>query len=68
MIKRSQLGDQIRILEDELNEKDGKLVQLNRDLDEADKALEDKQKMHEQIVEALKEVDFCSIGSVETLT
>lgn len=51
-----QLSKQIESLEDEVDDKTARIQDLEKDLDAADRELEDRQRMHEQVVIALKEV------------
>jgi uncharacterized protein YukE len=51
-----QLGQQIYDLEEEEDERNKRIEQLEGDLQEADREIESKQRLHEQVVAALKEV------------
>ena len=45
-------------LENEVDEKNTKLAELERELDAVDKEFEDKQAVHNQMVSALQNVSF----------
>ena len=51
-----QLGKQIADLESEVDEKNAKLAELERELDNVDKEFENKQTVHNQVITALKNV------------
>ena len=59
-----QLSKQIEALEDEVDDKAARIQDLEKDLDAADRELEDRQRMHEQVVIALKEV--CSANNFDS--
>lgn len=64
----NQLGKQIESLEDEIDEKAARITELERELEAADKELEDKQSLHHQVTTALKEVGVIACPSHRGLT